>query len=397
MKVLHFGAGNIGRGFIGKIILYSGFDLIFADINQNIIDALNYYKKYKIKLVGYNYEKIINIDNFSAINLNDPNILNIISDVNLITTSIGASSLDKIASILAKGIILRIKLKSTTPLNIIACENKIQASSYLRTIVFKKIPLKYYKYFDQYIGFIDCSIDTIIPSICSFEKNKLSLIAENFQEWIVDKNQFKGIIPNIIDMTISDNLRSFIDRKILTLNTGHAITAYLGWIRQYKTIYESIKDHNIKSIVKGAMKESGLTLIKKYKFDKKIHFSYINKILIRFENYVLLDKVERIARNPVQKLSQNERLIKPLLLAKKYNFPYCNLIKGIAAALHYKNENDSESVKISNLIKTLGIKKTLFEISNLQMDSYEMNLIISEYLLINKIFSKKSPIKFNID
>ena len=50
-----------------------------------------------------------------------------------------------------------------------------------------------------------------IPSTYSFEKNSLSLIAENFKEWIVDKKQFKGTIPKIVDMQISDNLRFFID------------------------------------------------------------------------------------------------------------------------------------------------------------------------------------------
>ncbi|KAF0715599.1 mannitol-1-phosphate 5-dehydrogenase [Buchnera aphidicola (Aphis craccivora)] len=390
MKVLHFGAGNIGRGFIGKTMLQSGFDLTFTDINQNLIDALNYYKKYKVKLVGYNYEKIIDINNFQAVNLNNPEILNIISNVSLITTAIGAISLNKIALILAKGIILKIKLKSKTPLNIIACENKIQASSYLRDIIFKIIPIKYHEYLNENIGFVNCSIDTIIPSISSsFEKNTLSLIAENFKEWIVDKKQFKGTIPKIIDMTISNNLKSFIDRKILTLNTGHAITAYLGWIKNYINIYESIKDQDIKNIVKNAMQESGLTLIKKYNFNQQNHFSYIDKILTRFQNPFLLDKIERIARNPLQKLAKNERLIKPLLLAKKYNLSYFNLIKGIAAALYYRNKNDLESMKIDNLIKTLGIKKTLSQISHLQLDSQEINLIISEYTSINEIFSKK--------
>lgn len=389
MQVLHFGAGNIGRGFIGKTILQSGLDLIFTDINQNIIDALNYYKKYKVKLIGYNYEKIINVNNFRAMNLNDSNILEIIAKVNLITTAVGSLALDKIVPILIKGIILKINSQSILPLNIIACENKIKASTYLKDIIFKNIPLKYHKYLNEYIGFVDCSIDTIVPSMPSFEKNSLSLIAENFKEWIVDVKQFKGNIPKIVDMIVSSNLKSFIDRKILTLNTGHAITAYLGWIKKYVNIYESIKDKDIKNIVQGAMKESGLTLIKKYNFDQKNHFSYIDKILMRFQNPFLLDKIERIARNPLQKLSKNERLIKPLLEAKKYNLSYFNLIKGIAAALYYKNKNDLESIKINHYIKTLGIKKTLNKISNLQVDSKEMDLIIHEYITINKIFSNK--------
>lgn len=390
MKALHFGAGNIGRAFIGKTIFQSGFDLTFTDINQNIIDALNYYKKYQVKLVGYNYEKIIHVNNFGAIHLNNPNIINMISDVSLITTAIGACALKKIALILAKGIILKIQLKSTTPLNIIACENKIQASSFLKDIVFKNIPAQYHEYLNQYIGFIDCSIDTIVPSRLSFKKNSLSLIAEHFNEWIVDKRQFKGTIPKIVNMTVSNHLASFVDRKILTLNTGHAIAAYLGRIKKYTNIYQSIQDEDINTIVTGAMKESGLALIKKYNFNQKNHFAYIDKILIRFKNPFLLDTIERIARNPLQKLSKNERLIKPLLAAKKYNLSYYNLIKGISSALHYKNTNDLESMKMHNLIKMLGIRKAFSQISSLKLDSQETNLIVDQYLAIDQIFSKKN-------
>ncbi|CAL4325924.1 Mannitol-1-phosphate 5-dehydrogenase [Buchnera aphidicola (Protaphis terricola)] len=389
MKAVHFGSGNIGRGFIAKILLKSGFDFTFVDVNKKIIDSLNYHKEYNIKLVGYNFEKIINIKNFHAIYIDHPNILNVISNSNLITTAIGVNSLNKITSILIEGIKLKIKLKSKIPLNIIACENKIKASSYLKEIILKHFPLKYHEYFNQYIGFVDCSIDTIIPSMISFEKNNLSLIAENFQEWIVDKRQFKGIIPNITNMTISNNLRVFIDRKFLTLNTGHAIAAYLGAIKKYKTIYESIKDNEIEDIVKNSMKESGLTLIKKYRLNKKNHFFYIDKILTRFKNPFLLDKVKRIARNPLQKLGKNERLITPLLLTKKYNLLNSNLIKGIAAALHYKNKDDLESIKMSNLIKKLGIKFILNKISNLELNSKEIDLIFHEYNKIYKIFFKE--------
>ncbi|MBZ2279822.1 mannitol-1-phosphate 5-dehydrogenase, partial [Buchnera aphidicola] len=85
--------------------------------------------------------------------------------------------------------------------------------------------------------------------------NSLSLITEYFQEWIVNQNQFKGNIPKICGMTLSNNLSFFIERKLFTLNAGHAIAAYLGLIKKYHTTYESISDNIIKIIVKGAMEE----------------------------------------------------------------------------------------------------------------------------------------------
>ncbi|QCI21276.1 mannitol-1-phosphate 5-dehydrogenase [Buchnera aphidicola (Hyperomyzus lactucae)] len=384
MKALHFGAGNIGRGFIGKILSESGFHVFFSDIDQNIIDAINCNKEYVVKIVGNNQEKVVTVKNVSAINSHDPKVMKIISSVNIITTAVGPSSLDKIALIIAKGILYKIKVKSIISLNIIACENKIKASSFLKKAVLKKLSTKYHDYLNKYIGFVDCSIDTIIPLVKKENKDSLFLIAEDFQEWIVNINQFKGTPPTIVNMKLSNNLNSFIERKLFTLNTGHAVAAYLGLIKKYQTIQEAILDKKIRFIVRSAMEESGAVLIKRHNFNKDNHFSYINKIFFRFENPFLSDHLKRIARNPLQKLEKKERLIKPLIESIEYGLPHSNLAKGAAAAFYYQNPQDLESMKIFSLIKKQGIKKTLMTVCNVSINSTVLCSILKEYYSICK-------------
>jgi len=382
MQALHFGAGNIGRGFVGKTLSQSGFNVIFSDVNQEIVDAINRNKEYSVQIISATTKNIVDVKRVSAINSNDSNIIKIISIVDLITTAVGPRVLDKIALVIMRGIKLKIKNKSIKPLNIIACENKIQASSFLKQEVLKKLPIKYHDYLNEYIGFIDCSIDTIIPLVN--KKDYLFLVAEDFKEWIVNASQFKGRIPKIIDMKLSNNLNAFVERKLFTLNTGHATAAYLGLIKKYKTIQEATSDEKIGFIVRSAMEESGSVLIKRYKFNKNDHLSYIKKIFSRFKNPFLSDNLERIARNPLQKLGKEERLIKPLLGTIKYKLPYSNLVKGIASAFFYQNLNDLESIQIASLIKKQGFKKTLIKICNLCENSEEVNSIILEYNSILK-------------
>ncbi len=64
MKALHFGAGNIGRGFIGKLLADAGIELTFADVNQTVLDALNARHSYQVHVVGENEQ----VDTVSGVN-----------------------------------------------------------------------------------------------------------------------------------------------------------------------------------------------------------------------------------------------------------------------------------------------------------------------------------------
>ena len=364
-RAIQFGAGNIGRGFIGGLLSKSGYHVVFADVNTAILDAINRDKKYKIliKDVDCFEEEITNI---SAVSSLSEDILKEIETAEIITTAVGPLVLPRIAPTIAKGISSRRTKNINTELNIIACENAVCASDLLKEEVLKHLDKEDKEYVNQYVGFPNSSVDRIVPP-CKND-NPLDVTVEKFYEWNVEKSGFKGEIPTIEGMNLVGNLMAYVERKLFTLNTGHAITAYLGYINGYKTVDESIADEKILDVVKNAMRESGQGLAKKHNLDLEKHYIYIDKIINRFKNPHLNDDVMRVGREPLRKLSSKDRLIKPLFTAKSYDLDVDNLIIGVSAALHYDNKEDKQSIELQNYIKELGVKDALVKVSGINND-----------------------------
>ncbi|MNG84152.1 Mannitol-1-phosphate 5-dehydrogenase [compost metagenome] len=273
---------------------------------------------------------------------------------------------------------------NSRPLNIIACENMVRGTSQLKQHVFDALPQDEQAWVEQHVGFVDSAVDRIVPPAEAGSSDPLEVTVETFSEWIVDQTQFKGQLPAIAGMELTDNLMAFVERKLFTLNTGHAITAYLGQQAGLLTIREAILDSAIRRAVKGAMEESGAVLIKRYGFDADKHAAYIDKILSRFENPYLHDDVERVGRQPLRKLSAGDRLIKPLLGTLEYGLPHANLIQGIAAAMSYRSDQDPQAQELVALLAKLGPKAALAQISGLPVESEVVEQAVAVYNAMQK-------------
>ena len=379
MKSIHFGAGNIGRGFIGKLLADAGIKVTFADVDEKVINLLNTLNTYNVKVVGAECKTEV-VSGVNAINSTSDELVNLISETDLITTAVGPNVLVIIASKLAQGLALRFDANNEKFLNIIACENMIRGTSFLKAEVYKHLDEKYHEKAERLVGFVDSAVDRIVPP--SESDDPLEVTVESFSEWIVDEQQFRGDIPVIEGMQKTDNLMSFIERKLFTLNTGHIMTAYLGSLAGYDTVKNAIDDEKICDQVKQSMQESGEVLINRYGFDRDSHNAYIEKIIGRFANPYLHDEIDRVGRQPIRKLGENDRLIKPLLGTIEYGTSNETLLKGIAAAFKYKNSDDPQAVELQASLADIGFISTLSKYTGLPADSDEAIKIEKLFLAI---------------
>jgi mannitol-1-phosphate 5-dehydrogenase len=374
-KAIQFGAGNIGRGFIGAVLSEAGYHVVFADVNELVVNKINEDGKYTVAIMDTECTEQV-ITNISAVDSRSPELAKEIAQAQVVTTAVGLGILPRIAGALAAGIAERQAQGITDYLNVIACENGLRASSQLKDHVYSHLSDEQKAYADEYVAFPDCSVDRIVPPIKS--ENPIDVVVEKFYEWNVERASIKGELK-MEGMNLADNLIAYIERKLFTLNTGHAITAYLGNLKGLKTIADSIADEEIYTIVKAAMQESGEGLVAKYGFDHDAHFAYIDKIIGRFRNPHLQDDVTRVGREPLRKLSANDRLIKPTMTAVEHGFATPNLVLGIGAALHYNNPEDPQSVQLQQAIAEVGVAKAFEQFSGVSADSELAAQVLAAY------------------
>lgn len=374
-QVVHFGAGNIGRGFIGALFSQSGYHVTFVDIADQIIDQLNDKKQYQVKLATDQQESVT-VENVSGLNSlkQEEEIIKAIKEATYLTTAIGPNILPHIAPLIAKGLTSRVK-ETDEKLYVIACENQISATDLLEGYILEKLDQDTKANLADKVFFFNSAVDRIVP--IQNNEGSLDVLVEPYYEWVVETNEN---IPAVEGMTIVKELAPFIERKLFTVNTGHAVIAYLGYLKDNKsTIDQSLEDEGIVKQVKNTLDETGAYLIKEYQLNPDEHQQYINKIINRFKNSYLNDSVNRVGRSPLRKLGPNDRLVRPAVEAKKAGLSYTHLAKAIAAALLFNYNEDEEALRLQAMVKENDVPSVLKEVSGLDENSEITKEVVSHY------------------
>jgi len=310
MRAVMYGAGNIGRGFIGKVFSESGFEVCFVDVLMPVVDQLNKDNEYPVKIVNNEKKEEHIVKNVHAVDGRDiARVGDKISNADIMATAVGVNVLPRIIKPICAGLKKRYN-QNKGPLNIIICENLIDADKYLRGLIEKEMGEPYKAWLDENLGLVEASIGRMVPVMTDKmrEGNILRVWVEPYDELPVDKNAFIGKIPKLNNLLPFSPFGFYIKRKLFIHNMGHALCAYYGWQKGYATIDECILDDDIKNKVESAMKESAAALHDEYGIAIDLIHANIDDLIMRFGNKVLGDTVVRVGKDPIRKLGYNDRL-----------------------------------------------------------------------------------------
>lgn len=365
-KIILFGAGATGRGHVGLLAWQAGCEMVFVDRDPALVEALRRAQCYTVHFTGNNVIPDILIDGFRVYHADEREaIAEEAADAALVLTSVIEHNLPDVARTLALAVQACRRNGRSQPLNCIACENMPDSSSQLGGHVRSLLAEEDLVYLDRVFAFPDCMISRVVPRP---HPDPLLILTENYNEWTVRAETFKGPKPVALTaMELVDNQTARLERKLFIHNGGHAICAYTGWHRGHEFIHQAVSDLAVARVVLGALDEIGEVVRRKHPcFSVENIDAYKRELGERGSNTEIKDPIARVVRDPLRKLGPYDRLLGPARLAVEYGLPRANIVKGIAAALRYRSPEDSQSLKLAEMIETQGLAATVREICGLE-------------------------------
>ena len=365
-----YGGGNIGRGFIGKVFADSGYEVCFLDIMQDIIDEMNARGQYTVRIVSNEGAQDTTVKPVRAVNSLTEQAIDEIVNCDIMATAVGVNVLPKIAPVIAKGVIARME-RSGKPLDIILCENQLGADELMRGWIDEKLNDEQRVWADQNLGLVEASIGRMVPPLTPEMRtqDRLLICVEPYAELPVDKDAFKGEIPDLAGLIPYSPFEFYIKRKLFLHNGGHALCAYLGYQKGYEYIWQAIADPEIYEAAKASMMTSAAALVAKFGEGVRENVeSNVTDLLFRFQNKALKDTVARVGADPVRKLRRNDRIVGAALFAIEQGVDPTPIVKGIAAALKFDRAEDATAPEIQRALKEQGIDHVLSHYMGLNPD-----------------------------
>lgn len=372
--VVQFGAGNIGRGFMGHIFTEAGYEVVFVDVAAEVVAGLNDRREYPLRLAGPDRFETLTIRPVRAV---DGRSVAAVADelarCAFACTAVGVQALPHLAPALAAGAKAR-----GAALDVILCENQLNCSDLLRGYLSHLLEPEAL----GRLGLVESVVSRMVPVLSDADRaqDPLLAVAEDYAVLPVDRTAFLGPIPSVPALRPVENFSAYVERKLYVHNLGHAVAAYLGYQRGYEFIWEAMRDTAIREIVVGAMQEAGEALARKHGFSRDELRNHREDLVRRFENAALGDTVLRVGKDPVRKLRPDDRLIGAALNCLDWDVEPQQIVQGIVAALRFDAPGDPTAGAIQETLARDGVGQALVQFTGKGPESEVGRRVIDQWM-----------------
>jgi mannitol-1-phosphate 5-dehydrogenase len=386
-RIVQFGAGNIGRSLVGQLFSRAGWEVVFVDADERIVEALRSRGSYTVVVkddLPPGEPAEIRVEAVTGLHARDTDaVAEAVASCDMVGTAVGGAVLPKIAPTLAAGL-----AKRTGPLDCILCENVRDAAALMRRELAAHMPEGFP--LDARAGLVNTSIGKMVPIMPGEvrERDPLEVWAERYNRIIADAEGFVRPPPEIEGLVLKANFQAYVDRKLFIHNGGHAAAAYHGFLAGKTCLWECMETPAVRAEAEGVMWEGARALIDAYpgEFDEANQREHIEDLLARFHNKALGDSVFRVGRDLPRKLGPEDRLVGGLRFVRARGGEPVHIRRAIAAALHFAATDEAgrpfpPDVSVQDAIRSKGPEAVLREVSGLDpaADRADLDAILATW------------------
>lgn len=388
MHATIIGGGRIGRGFVASLLQRNNVEKDFMDVSDDLIDYFNSKEKYTVHILG-NEKRNTVVKNFRGMNIADGEALRgELEKSQFIFTAVGGKNLEFLGknigteyrNLLDKGI--------TSSFVIVTCENWMTPAEDLKKRILEELDARQKEVFLENVDVTQGVIRASGTSAPQGEGTENPLDTWMQDYWIlpVDKSRIKNnTVPDWKYFDFDEDFGEMLAQKIYTNNTSVALVSYLGYLKGHNHVAESANDSEIEPIFKKGFEEINHALIYNLGVTEASQKEFSRVAEEKYKDYKIVDNVVRIARDPLRKLSPEDRFIGPAKLAQESGVIPEAIALGTAAALYYNHPEDKEALELQSMRKEKGVEYVLDTVCGIADNKELKELIISS---INKLKSR---------
>ncbi|OON42029.1 hypothetical protein BTJ39_02420 [Izhakiella australiensis] len=371
MKAIIYGAGKISRGFISQLLHIAGWQIVYVDLNEALLEQLRSRGSFTVEVMGAT-EKNSVIQGYTCLALSDTAaVAKQLKDADIIFTSVGGKNLQALGQTIAESLSLCLRdggIKNS--LNIITCENWKDPAKVLTASIKSHSGTRENQLFDQQIGVAQAVVmrSAVEPTPDMLARDPLIVPVQDFWQLPVDADSIKGQPPAIEGIVYQENFAGFLERKIFTYNTGNATIAYLGYLKKRYALAEAANDPFIVSVLDEVYQETNRALALKHQCSIEEQQAFSAQAKRKYQDFAIIDDVRRHANDPLRKLGPDDRLIGAARLVQAYDLPVDGIATAIAAALYYDNPQDEHAVALRAMREQHGISHILEHVCQISPD-----------------------------
>jgi mannitol-1-phosphate 5-dehydrogenase len=391
-RVVIIGPGRIGCGYLTPLFQSAGWDVVLVARDETTSKLIRCCERFAVRITappltngGYGRngdgsdaeretERIL-VETPSVVALDSPEFVAAVADADLVCTSVGVGNVPSLTRALARACASR---PNGRPLDVWTVENGDCAAELERGV---RAAAAAAGLAVGPVGFGGAIANVAVAQGGWRPAHEApEFVGDCFRSLVVDERRLRSGIPPLPDVQGTRSFLEHLHEKLYVFNTGHAICAYLGWLRGHGTIADAAADPSLRPLIAGSMLEARKALLAEHpSLGSDLH-GPVAEALARFGDRALADPIVRVAREPIRKLAPGDRLLGPAELIERSTGRIPKyLALAVAGALLYRHDDDEQSRRLGAALKRHGVMAVLRAVCGLAPDRPFAHAVAARY------------------